>query len=386
MNIVELEKALLSDPFSTDLRIRLADLYLEQTDYDQAITQYDIVLNQDHENEAALTGRSLCLERQEQKEEDAGDRRIRLVATGPENSRDTGNVTPLWKTDEKVRFSDIVGMTGLKKTIRLKVVEPFRNPGLFERFSKKTGDGILLYGPPGCGKTMMAKAIASECQAEFLSVDISGVLSMWHGESEQNLAGIFARARAAKPCVLFFDELDAIAVSRAKVQTQSARTLVNELLSQMDGLGKENSGIMILGATNMPWDIDSAAKRPGRFSRQVFVPPPDDEARRELLRLRLHGVPLEKTVDPAVIAGKTPGFSGADLDGLIENAKERAMLDMLDGDEDRVLRMSDFEEALEELSPTTVDWLRTAENLVKYGGAGSGYKDLALWLRKNRII
>lgn len=386
MNIVELEKALLSDPFSTDLRIRLADLYLEQTDYDQAITQYDIVLNQDHENEAALTGRSLCLERQEQKEEDAGDRRIRLVATGPENSGDTGNVTPLWKTDEKVRFSDIVGMTGLKKTIRLKVVEPFRNPGLFERFSKKTGDGILLYGPPGCGKTMMAKAIASECQAEFLSVDISGVLSMWHGESEQNLAGIFARARAAKPCVLFFDELDAIAVSRAKVQTQSARTLVNELLSQMDGLGKENSGIMILGATNMPWDIDSAAKRPGRFSRQVFVPPPDDEARRELLRLRLHGVPLEKTVDPAVIAGKTPGFSGADLDGLIENAKERAMLDMLDGDEDRVLRMSDFEEALEELSPTTVDWLRTAENLVKYGGAGSGYKDLALWLRKNRII
>ena len=182
------------------------------------------------------------------------------------------------------------------------------------------------------------------------------------------------------------EELDAIAVSRAKVQTQSARTLVNELLSQMDGLGKENSGIMILGATNMPWDIDSAAKRPGRFSRQVFVPPPDDEARRELLRLRLHGVPLEKTVDPAVIAGKTPGFSGADLDGLIENAKERAMLDMLDGDEDRVLRMSDFEEALEELSPTTVDWLRTAENLVKYGGAGSGYKDLALWLRKNRII
>jgi SpoVK/Ycf46/Vps4 family AAA+-type ATPase len=286
---------------------------------------------------------------------------------------------------ESVKFSDIVGMQSLKDTLRLNVIEPFKNPGLFARFSKKRGDGILLYGPPGCGKTMFAKAIAHECDLEFISVDISDILNMYVGGSESNLASVFERARSSKPCVLFFDELDALAISRSKVQSHSSRTLVNELLNQMDGVGKANDDILILGATNMPWDIDAAAKRPGRFSRLIFVPPLDQEARRELFRLKLHAIPTEKDINLDRLAQNTEGFSGADIDGLIESAKERALLDMISRQSERALSMSDLMAALDEVSPSCLDWMKTAENLVKYGGVGSGYKDLAKYLRSQKL-
>jgi len=138
-----------------------------------------------------------------------------------------------------------------------------------------SGGGILLYGPPGCGKTMLARAVANECNAAFVAVGISDVLNMWLGESERNLAAQFEKARAQQPCVLFFDELDALAYARSKAGSASARTVVNEFLTQLDGIGRENRGVLVLAATNMPWDVDPAMKRPGRFSRQIFVPPPD---------------------------------------------------------------------------------------------------------------
>ena len=148
--------------------------------------------------------------------------------------------------EDKVRFSSIVGMDELKKTIRLKIIEPYLNPGLFARFRMGGGGGILLYGPPGCGKTMLARAVANECNAGFLSVGISDVLAMWLGESERNLAAMFEKARAQAPCVLFFDELDALAYARSKAPSSSARTVVNEFLSQLDGLGRDNRGVLVL--------------------------------------------------------------------------------------------------------------------------------------------
>ncbi|MEJ2118805.1 MAG: ATP-binding protein, partial [Alphaproteobacteria bacterium] len=161
---------------------------------------------------------------------------------------------------------------------------------------------------------MTARAVANECKASFFSVGISDVLNMWIGESEGNLAALFDKARSETPCVLFFDELDALAFSRSKAHSEHTRTVVNEFLAQLDGMGRDNKGVLILAATNMPWDVDPAMKRPGRFSRQIFVPPPDAEARRQMLEVKLTGVPHEG-VDYTLLAKKTTNFSGADMDG-----------------------------------------------------------------------
>jgi transitional endoplasmic reticulum ATPase len=287
---------------------------------------------------------------------------------------------------EKVRFSSIVGMESLKKTIRLRIIEPYLNPGVFARFRMQPGGGILLYGPPGCGKTMIARAIANECNAAFISVGISDVLNMWLGESERNLAALFDKARSQQPCVLFFDELDALAYSRSKAGSASARTVVNEFLAQLDGIGRENRGLLILAATNMPWDVDSAMKRPGRFARQVFVPPPDALAREAMLQIKLTGVPVEEGVDFKRLAQATEHCSGADMDGFIDLAKESAVADNLLSRTERSLQTSDFEAALKEIQPSTLDWLRTVRNVVKYAGEDVSYKDVEAYLKETRLL
>ncbi|WP_141735238.1 ATP-binding protein [Oligoflexus tunisiensis] len=390
----DMETLLLTDPFNLQLRLDLANLYVAEKLYREASAQYSIILSQNKAHTEALEGMRNCQAQLETERGSAGleaplnpeeghvPGRLALVQ-GHEENGNRSNVVSLHQVAKKesVKFSDIVGMQALKDTLRLKVIEPFKNPGLFAKFSKKRGDGILLYGPPGCGKTMFAKAIAHECDLEFISVDISDILSMYIGGSENNLARVFERARSSKPCVLFFDELDALAISRSKVQSHHSRTLVNELLNQMDGVGKSNEDILILGATNMPWDIDAAAKRPGRFSRLIFVPPLDQAARRELFRLKLHVIPTEKDINLDHLAQSSEGFSGADIDGLIEAAKERALLDMIRKNSERAITMSDLLAAMDEVTPSCHDWMRTAENLVKFGGVGSGYKDLARYLR-----
>jgi SpoVK/Ycf46/Vps4 family AAA+-type ATPase len=392
MNKIELEKQLLTDPFNLDLRLGLAKIYEAETLYHEAMAQYALILSQNKEHSEALEGQRTCAmhlasEQREAESVEAPPALRRLALAQHEKMEADAKIIRFQQKvgKESVKFSDIVGMQSLKDTLRLKVIEPFRNPGLFARFSKKRGDGILLYGPPGCGKTMFAKAIAHECDLEFISVDISDILNMYVGGSESNLASVFERARSSKPCVLFFDELDALAISRSKVQSHSSRTLVNELLNQMDGVGKSNDDILILGATNMPWDIDTAAKRPGRFSRLIFVPPLDQEARRELFRLKLHLIPTENDINLDRLAQSTEGFSGADIDGLIESAKERALLDMISRNSERALSMADLMAALDEVSPSCLDWMKTAENLVKYGGVGNGYQDLARYLRSQKL-
>jgi SpoVK/Ycf46/Vps4 family AAA+-type ATPase len=207
---------------------------------------------------------------------------------------------------------------------------------------------------------------------------------MWIGESESNLAALFDKARSETPCVLFFDELDALAFSRSKAHSEHTRTVVNEFLAQLDGMGSDNKGVLILAATNMPWDVDPAMKRPGRFSRQIFVPPPDAEARQQMLEVKLTGVPQED-VDYAVLAKKTVNFSGADMDGLIELAKESALHDALVNKNERPVTQADFEYALAELAPSTLDWLRTARNLVKYAGDDRSYRDVEAYLKKSKL-
>ena len=404
---VDLERQLLANPFDGALREAYAQCLLEEREGELALAQFELLCKQNPQQAAGHIGaaRALLLlgRRPEALSRYAKARPLDGFAADEELDRlesqarraapqlrvvseNISNVVPIQRVpEEKIRFSSIVGMEDLKKTIRIKIIEPFLNPGMFQRFRKQAGGGILLYGPPGCGKTMIARAVANECNAEFISVGISDVLNMWMGESERNLASIFAKARAQAPCVLFFDELDALAYSRSKANSEHTRTIVNEFLAQLDGIGQDNKGLLILAATNMPWDVDPAMKRPGRFSRQIFVPPPDAEARQRMLEVKLTGVPCE-ALDYATIARQTAHYSGADIDGLIEMAKEAALEDNIVNGRERSLTADDFTHALTSVQPSTVEWLRTARNLVKYAGDDGSYRDVESYLKKTKML
>src|SRR5436305_62231 len=186
----------------------------------------------------------------------------------------------------KVTFADIGGMEHVKEEVRIKIIHPLTHPELYKAYGKKTGGGILMYGPPGCGKTHLARATAGEIKAGFISVGINDVLEMWIGNSERNLHALFEQARRNKPCVLFFDEVDALGARRSDMQHSAGRHLINQFLAEMDGIQASNEGVLILAATNSPWHLDPAFRRPGRFDRVLFVPPPDAAARAAILRIQ----------------------------------------------------------------------------------------------------
>ena len=203
----------------------------------------------------------------------------------------------------ELRFADVGGMDEVKEEINLKILYPMKNPEIYEAYGKQIGGGILLYGPPGCGKTYLARATAGEMGAGFISVGISDVLDMWTGQSERNLTTLFEQARLNKPCVLFFDEVDALGGRRSDMNSGSGRQLINQFLAEMDGVEKDNEGILVLAATNAPWHVDPAFRRPGRFDRVLFVPPPDQTARASILRIHLRGKP-QASIDYTTLAQK----------------------------------------------------------------------------------
>ncbi len=379
--LAELEAKLLGDPFDTATRLEYARALLAASRETDALTQYELARK--HGNAPPLDE----FERLRAPPPPREPVKLSIVAGGVPDARGAEVVSiarPVAEKD-KTRFMHIAGMEDLKKSIRLQIIEPFLNPGLFAKFRKKAGGGILLYGPPGCGKTMLARAVANECNASFLAIGIAEILSMWQGESERNLALMFEKARAQKPCVMFFDELDALAFARSKASSDVSRKIVNEFLSQLDGFDNQNDQVLILAATNMPWDVDPAMKRPGRFARQVFVPPPDAPARARIIELALESVPHGQ-VDVGAIAKITEQYSGADVDALVERAKEYVLTEYLETRREREITQEDLVRAAGELVPTTQDWLRTARNLVKYAGGDDSYRDLEKYLKANKLI
>lgn len=292
-------------------------------------------------------------------------------------------VMPPTETD-RITFADVGGLDQVKHQINRKIILPFQKPGLFKKFRRKAGGGILLYGPPGCGKTMLARATAGECDAGFNVIRIPEILDMFIGESEKRLAQAFADARAERPTVLFFDEIEAIAARRRFDTNSNQASLVSTFLSELDGVGTDNDGLLILAATNVPWAIDSAFRRPGRFDRVVFIPPPDETARGEILKVQIKERPQAPDIALAPIAAKTSGYSGADLAGLIETATDLAIEDSLMQDTGVApITQAHLTEALSEHKATTVEWLTTARNYAKYSNEGGLYDDVVEFLQKH---
>ncbi|QJW35337.1 ATP-binding protein [Cellulosimicrobium protaetiae] len=287
---------------------------------------------------------------------------------------------------ETVTLADVGGLEPVKQRIREAFLEPMRNQAIAKAFGKSLRGGLLLYGPPGTGKTYMARAVAGELGARFLTVTLADILDKYIGESEQNLHALFQRARQLAPAVLFLDEVDAIGGKRAQYSGSSGmRTVVNQLLQEMDGIGSDNDGLFVLGATNHPWDVDTALLRPGRFDRVVLVLPPDEPAREAILRHHLAGRPVAG-IDLRAIVARTDGFSGADLEHLAATAAEKAMMDSIATGQVRPITMADLHAALADVRPSTTAWLQSARNVVTFANNDGRYDDLAAYLRARRML
>jgi len=280
----------------------------------------------------------------------------------------------------KISFKDVGGMTSIKEEISLKVIYPLTNPEIYKAYGKKTGGGILLYGPPGVGKTMLARATAGEIKANFISVGINEVLDMWIGNSEKNLHEIFQSARVNAPCVLFFDEVDALGASRTDMRKAAGRFLINQFLDELDGIKYSNEGLLILGATNCPWYLDAAFRRPGRFDRVIFVQPPDLDARKEILQLFLKGKPTEK-INYEQVAKFLEDYSGADIKAVIDLAIEAKLPQSLK--EGKVINITnaDLKNAIDRHRPTTREWFATAKNYALYSNESGAYDDILKYLK-----
>ena len=280
----------------------------------------------------------------------------------------------------KVTFQDVGGMEKVKEEIRMKIIHPLTHPELYKAYGKPIGGGILMYGPPGCGKTYLARATAGEIKAGFIAVGINDVLDMWIGNSERNLHELFEQARSHTPCVLFFDEVDALGASRGDMRHHAGRQLINQFLAEMDGVKTSNEGVLILAATNAPWHLDSAFRRPGRFDRILFVPPPDAAARAGILRLHCRGKPIED-LDYDHLAKKTDNFSGADLKAVVDVAIEKKLGEALKAGVPKPLTTKDLVSAAGSLKPTTKEWFATARNYALYSNQGGIYDDILQYLK-----
>ena len=384
--IASLRAALAARPDDVVLRLHLAQLLLDAGRGPEAVAQIGQVLAGEPANAAAVELMQRALDPLAAYERELTDVVPPRFAADDRPAPVEGEADRIYDVETPaVRLADVGGMTDVKKRLELAFLGPLRNPELRRLYGKSLRGGLLLYGPPGCGKTFLARAVAGELGAKFLSLSIVDVLDMWIGNSERNLHELFEAARRSAPCVLFLDEIDALGHKRAQLTSSAMRTLSNQLLAELDGIDGNNDGVFVLAATNTPWDVDAALRRPGRLDRVALVLPPDGPARESILRYHLRDRPIANIDLPRLIPGTTD-FSGADLAHLCETAAEYAMADAIERGEVRMIEQRDFDRALKEIRPSTGPWFATARNVALFANEGGTYDDLATYLKSRKFL
>ena len=260
-----------------------------------------------------------------------------------------------WQTAQipNVKFADVAGLDDVKKAITIRMINPIKYPDKYKLYGKKTGGGVLLYGPPGTGKTMIAKAIANEVGAKFYAVKGSDIVSKWVGDSEKNINSLFQEANKQDRSIIFIDEMDSL-IGKRGVDTHNDKR-VNEFLQQIDGFAGRNPNLLLLGATNRPWDIDSAALRSGRFSQKIYIPLPDAPARKFMIEKNMKGVPVAEDFDVDRIVAQTEMYSGADIDELCDRAKDEPLLKAIATDSIILVTNKDFDGVLSKMPPSVTE-------------------------------
>jgi SpoVK/Ycf46/Vps4 family AAA+-type ATPase len=264
---------------------------------------------------------------------------------------------------KRITLSDVGGQTKVKREIKLAIIYPIERPDLYEIYKRGVRSSVLLYGPPGCGKTHIARAVAGEVDANFFNIKITDLLSKWHGETDKNIQNTFREARKMAPSILFFDEIDGICGSKGFGGEQFENRILNAFLAEMDGF-EDRGDIIVLAATNTPWNIDPALMRPGRFDRLIFVSPPDFDARVEIFNISLRGRPVSGDVDVKTLAELTDGYSGADIKEICDGATNIPLEEAVEGKTTRSMNMSDFMNVIGKTKSSLGYWFETARNRI----------------------
>ena len=389
-----LRRAVEAAPGDVALRLHLGQLLIQGGRSDEAVAVVGAILQADPGNAQArelmaisLTPQAQAVEREPDRpasgfDWDAAEKEVDDVALPAFVRLAGGEEAEVFDSEvPTVTLADVGGMESVKERLHASFLAPMRNPELRKLYAKSLRGGLLMYGPPGCGKTFIGRAVAGELGARFISIGITDILDPMLGNSERNIHEAFMLARRMAPCVLFFDEIDALGQRRTQTRNSATRGTVNQLLTELDGAESSNDGVFVLAATNQPWDVDPAMRRPGRLDRTVLVLPPDLEARKAIFRTHLASRPVEG-VDLDRLAKRTDLFSGADIAYVCELAAERALLDSVRTGVARLITMADLLDGVLQVKPSTLTWLDSARNVVAFGNDDGTYSELGAYLRR----
>jgi len=396
---VRAERVLQSDPGNAPAHLLLSRVFLSEGDRIRAMEHFEKAVRSD----AAVSDVSL----EQELGRGAGEARKNIAAPNPaepvfsdpfsntefppdpfddpfvddaaEDWRPETFFAPGDPERNRVNFEAVGGMEELKEEIRLKIVYPLQHPELYKAYGRKAGGGILIFGPPGCGKTLMLRAVAGEVGCNYFAIGLHEIFDPYFGSSERNLHQVFETARANSPCVLVFDELDSLAVDRRHLRESQMRNLVNQFLFELDGLRSDNSRILVIGATNAPWQLDPAFRRPGRFDQTIFVPPPDYPARAQIIELLAKDKPIAQ-LNVDALAKVTKGFTGADLKWVFDRGAELALSEAVHTGRPVPISMELLLQVANLHRPSSGEWFEGLRPHVQEASQDSLYTDVRKFL------